>query len=70
MSRDIVQNLFLISDLNNIDVQCPDIHNAYHNFNLKERVYFYAGKGLRKYYGNIVVVVRLFYELKGAISAC
>ena len=69
VSRDSVRIVLTLAALDNLDVLCADVQNAYLNAKPRERVYFYTGDEFGKDKGKLVIVVRALYGLKGAGSA-
>ena len=51
VSRDSVIIVPLHAALNGLGVQCANLHNACLSTNSKERVYFYSGAEIGKYWG-------------------
>ena len=67
VSRDSVRLFFLIAALNDLDVSCCDVQNAYINAPTKEKVWFRAGSELgQDNKGKVVVIVRALYGLKSS----
>ena len=69
VSRDSVRIVLKLATLNNLDILCADVQNAYSNAKPKERVYFYAGDEFGIDKSKLVIVVRALYGPKGAGSA-
>ena len=69
VSRDSVRIALTLAALNNLDVQCADVQNAYLNAKPKEKVYTIAGDEFGQFKGRTVMIVRALYGLKGAGAA-
>ena len=70
-SRDSVRIMFMVAALNDIDVLCTDIGNAYLNAVNREKVHVIVGPELfgKQYSGQYAVIVRALYGLKSAGAA-
>ena len=66
VSRDSVRLAFLIAALNDLNVACCDIGNAYLNAPCKEKIWFVAGPECGEYNGKPMILVRALYGLKSS----
>jgi len=66
VSRDSVRLAFLIAALNDLDVSCCDIGNAYLNAPCQEKIWFVAGPECGEHRGKTMVLVRALYGLKSS----
>ena len=64
VSRDTVCIVFLMADLNNLDVLAGDIQNNFFGALTKENIFFYAGDEWKYDKEKVVIVVRSLYSLK------
>ena len=69
VSRDSIRILLVVAALNNLEVSCCDIQNAYISAKPREKVYFRAGKEFGSDEGRLVLVVRALYGLKSSGAA-
>ena len=63
---DSVRLVFLIAELNDLDMLAGDIQNAYLNAPTKEKLFFYAVDKWKYDQGEIVIVLRALYGLKSS----
>ena len=68
-SRESVRMVFLLADLNDIDLVMVDVGNAYVHTLCKEKVYAICGPEFGELEGCIAVIVRALYGLRGSGSA-
>ena len=66
ISRDSVRICLLVAALNDLDVVCGDIQNAYLTAPNQERCWMWAGPEFRSDQGKLYIFVRALYGLKGA----
>lgn len=69
VSRDTVRIALTLAALNDCEVLCADVQNAYLNAPPKEKVWIQAGPEFGVHEGKTVVIVRALYGLKGAGAA-
>ena len=69
VARDSVRIMLLAAALNNLDVQCADVQNAYLNADNKEKVWLRAGPEFGSMKGKCFIVKRALYGLKSAGSS-
>lgn len=69
VSRDTVRIALTLAALNDCEVLCADVQNAYLNAPPKEKVWIVAGPEFGVHEGKTVVIVRALYGLKGAGAA-
>ena len=69
VSQESVQIAFLVAALNDLDVQCCDIGNAFLNAPCQEKIWFVAGPEFGSKQGQPVKVVRALYGLKSSSAA-
>ena len=68
-SRDSIRIILLLASLNELEVMCADLQNAYLNALPREKVYFTAGPEFGKKQGLHVIIVRALYGLKSSGAA-
>jgi hypothetical protein len=66
VSRDSVRLAFTIAALNGLDLMACDLENAYLNAPCKEKIWFKGGRECGEDQGQVLVVVRALYGLKGS----
>ena len=64
VQRDSIRILLLVAALNDLDISCTDIQNAYLSAPARERVFFVAGPEIGSQAGLFVQVTRALYGLK------
>jgi hypothetical protein len=64
VSRDSVRIAFLIAALNDLDIMCADVGNAYLNAPCKEKIWTVAGIEFGSEAGSTMIIVRALYGLK------
>lgn len=64
VSRDSVRLAFLIAALNDLDIMCADVGNAYLNAPCREKIWTVAGIEFGSEAGSTMVIVRALYGLK------
>ena len=64
-----VQIAFLVAALNDLDIQCCDIGNAFLNAPCQEKIWFVAGPEFGSKQGQPVKVIRALYGLKSSSAA-
>lgn len=70
VSRDSVRIALLIAALNDLDVLCADVSNAYINATCREKTHFKAGSEFGpNNQGRMVIIVRALYGLKSSGAA-
>ena len=69
VARDSVRIMLLAAALNNLDVQCADVQNAYLNADNKEKVWLRAGPEFGSMKGKCFIIKRALYGLKSAGSS-
>ena len=68
-SRESVRLIFLLADLNGLELVMIDVGNAYPNATCKEKVYAICGPEFGELEGCIAVIVQALYGLRGSGSA-
>eukprot|EP00957_Ditylum_brightwellii_P069280 5259156-Ditylum_brightwellii.AAC.1 len=66
VSRDNIRLEFLIVGLNELDVMCCNLQNAYLNVKCKEKIWFVGGKECCGDQGKVIVIIRALYRLRSA----
>ena len=66
VSRDSVRICLLIAALNNLDIKCADIKNAYLTAPIREKLYTWAGPEFGQDSGKPFIIVRALYGLKSS----
>ena len=66
VSRDLVRICFLLAALNDIDIKCADIKNAYLTAPPREKLYTWAGPEFGVDEGKPFIIVRALYGLKSS----
>lgn len=66
VARDSVRICLMLAALNDLDVMCVDIQNAYLTAPNREKVYIKAGPEFGEEEGQWMIVVRALYGLRGA----
>ena len=69
VSRDSVRIILLIAALNELDILCGDIENAYLTAPCKEKVYTIAGSEFGPLRGKILIIEKALYGLKSSGAA-
>ena len=69
VSKDNVQILLILEDLNGLDLRCANVQNTYLNANPKEIVWFWSRQDFGVHKRKSVIVIINFYGLVGDGSA-
>ena len=69
VSRDSVRICLLLAALNNLDIKCADIKNAYLTAPTKEKLYTWAGPEFGPDCGKPYIITRALYSLKSSGAA-
>jgi hypothetical protein len=69
VSRESVRLAFLIAALNDLDVLCCDIGNAYLNADCREKIWTVAGREFGSDEGRVMIIRKALYGLKSSGAA-
>jgi hypothetical protein len=69
VSRESVRIAFLIAALNDLDVLCCDIGNAYLNADCREKIWTIAGREFGSDQGRVMIIRKALYGLKSSGAA-
>ena len=69
VSRESVRLALLIASLNDLDISCCDIVNAYLNAGCREKLWTVAGAEFGSEKGTVMIIARVLYGLKSSGAA-
>ena len=69
VSRESVRLALLIASLNDLDISCCDIGNAYLNADCREKLWTVAGSEFGSDKGSVIIIARALYGLKSSGAA-
>ena len=69
VSRESVRLALLIASLNDLDISCCDIGNAYLNADCREKLWTVAGKEFGSDKGSVMIIAKALYGLKSSGAA-